>query len=469
MEPSDLDVVLDLLEASLKPYREQFPTYSRLPEHGRPRAEVLDEMRELTEQERAAWHEGHVSGAVYHGDDEHIEFLNEVYALNSQVNPLHADLWPSATKYEAEIAAMTAAMLGGGTPGAEQVCGTVSSGGTESILLTMLAYRDRARQEREIANPHIVVPSTAHAAFDKAARYFDLGITRVPVGADYLADVAATEDAITDDTVALVGSAPNFPHGLVDPIEDLSELARARGIGFHTDACLGGFLLPWAERLGAKVPAFDFRLPGVTSMSADTHKFGYAAKGTSVVLYRDRDLRRYQYFRTAEWSGGLYLSPTFAGSRPGALSAECWAAMVAMGEDGYLAATRKILDVAETIRAGITAIPELEIIGDPLWVIAFRSDALDVYRVMDHMSGRGWSLNGLQLPPAVHICVTLRHTQPGVPERFVADLEAAVAQARGEPDTNGAMAPVYGMAERVETRGTVEELLERYTDLLFKV
>ncbi|MEZ5170503.1 MAG: aminotransferase class V-fold PLP-dependent enzyme [Acidimicrobiia bacterium] len=469
MEASDLDVVLEILEGSLKPYRDDFPTYDELPEHGRDRADVLQEMRTLAGKERERWHDGHVSGAVYHGDDSHIDYLNEVYALSSQVNPLHADLWPSATKYEAEIVAMTGSMLGGGAPGADDVCGTVTSGGTESILLAMLAYRDRARSELGIDTPHMVAPSTAHAAFDKAARYFDIGLTRVPVGPDQRADVAATEAAITDDTVVVIGSAPNFPHGLIDPIEELSDLARSRGIGFHTDACLGGFVLPWAEKLGADVPPFDFRLPGVTSMSADTHKFGYAAKGTSVVLYRDPDLRRHQYFRTADWSGGLYYSPTFAGSRPGALSAECWAAMVAMGQDGYLEATRGILDAATVIRRGIDGIDDLEVIGDPLWVIAFRSGSLDIYRVMDHMSERGWNLNGLQLPPAVHICVTLRHTQPGVAERFVEDLSASVEQARGEPDTSGAMAPVYGMAERLDTRGTVEELLERYTDILFKV
>ncbi|MDE3086076.1 MAG: aminotransferase class V-fold PLP-dependent enzyme [Acidobacteriota bacterium] len=468
MKPSDLDPVVDALEAELRPYRDSHHTYRRLPSGGRDRREILDEMRELASREEAKWRAGYSSGAVYHGSADHIEFLNEVYAVNSQSNPLHPELWPSAVKYEAEVVAMTATMLGGGEEGVPTVCGTVTSGGTESILLAMRTYRDRARAERGVAEPEIVVPVSAHAAFDKAAHYFGMRLVPVPVGADWRADVAAAEDAVTKQTVALVASAPGFPHGVIDPVEELSELARRKGIGCHVDGCLGGFVLPWAERLGYPVPPFDFRLPGVTSMSADTHKFGYAAKGSSVVLYRSSELRRYQYYKTATWMGGLYYSPTFAGSRPGAISAEAWAAMLAFGEEGYTIATKALLETAAVIRAGIERIPELRVLGDPLWVIAFASEEIDVYAVMDQMSARGWNLNGLQHPPAAHICVTLRHAQPGVAQRFVADLEASVADVRHMPGSQGVMAPIYGMTGAVKTRGTVEELLARYGDLQFK-
>jgi sphinganine-1-phosphate aldolase len=335
-------------------------------------------------------------------------------------------------------------------------------------MLAMRTYRDRAKAERGITAPEMVVPLSAHAAFDKASHYFGITTVPIPLDADWRADVGAAEAAITDNTIALVGSAPGFPHGIIDPIEELSELARAAGVGFHTDCCLGGFVLPWAEKLGYDVPAFDFRLPGVTSISADTHKFGYAAKGTSVVLYRTPEIRMHQYYRTATWMGGLYYSPTFAGSRPGALSAECWAAMIAFGEEGYLDATKKILEAGEVIRKGIEDIPELQVIGDPLWVIAFTSDTLDVYGISDQMGQRGWSLNGLQHPPAAHICVTLRHTQPGVADRFVADLRASVEALSGMPGAEGVMAPIYGMTGAVDTRATVEELLGRYADLMFK-
>ncbi|MGA8370591.1 MAG: aminotransferase class V-fold PLP-dependent enzyme [Acidimicrobiales bacterium] len=468
MESSDLDFVMDVLEGEMRPYRQSHHTYTRLPEVGRARSDILAEIRELTAGEEARWRDGFASGAVYNGDQEHIDFLNEVYALNSQANPLHPDLWPSAVKFEAEIVAMTATMLGGGDAGVPTVCGTVSSGGTESIMLAMRTYRDRAKAERGITDPEMVVPVSAHAAFDKASHYFGITLVPVPLDADWRADVGAAEAAITDNTIALVGSAPGFPHGIIDPIEDLSELARNAGVGFHTDCCLGGFVLPWAEKLGYDVPVFDFRLPGVTSISADTHKFGYAAKGTSVVLYRTPEIRMHQYYRTATWMGGLYYSPTFAGSRPGALSAECWAAMVAFGEEGYMAATKKILEAGEVIRKGIDDMPQLEVIGNPLWVIAFTSDSLDVYGISDQMGQRGWSLNGLQRPAAAHICVTLRHTQPGVADRFVSDLRDSVGALAGMPGAEGVMAPIYGMTGAVDTRATVEELLGRYADLMFK-
>lgn len=457
------------LEGSVKPYRGEVASFPRLPERGLPRDEVLRTVRDLAARERPRWRDGLASGAVYHGGDDHVELLSRVYAATSQVNPLHADLWPSGAKFEAEIVAMTAAMLGGDDPG-RQIVGTVTSGGTESILLAMKAYRDRARARvrGRVTRPEVVAPATAHVAFDKAAQYFGIRLVRVPVGPDHRADVAAMARAVTRRTVALVGSAPTFPHGVIDPIEDLAAVAAERGIGFHTDACLGGFVLPWARRLGYDVPPFDFSVPGVTSMSADTHKFGYAAKGTSVVLYRGAELRRHQYFTATEWPGGLYLSPTLAGSRPGGLSAACWAAMVATGEDGYLEATGRVLETGAAIRDGIAAIPRLRVLGDPLWVIAFASDTVDVYRVLEHMTRRGWSLNGLHRPAAVHLCVTLRHTEPGVAERFLADLEASVAEALAQPTGDQGMAPVYGLAATLPFRGMVRDLLKRYIDLLYR-
>ncbi len=463
------------LEEELKPYRGKGPAFTSLPHNGLAEEEVLAAMQALAAEEESRWQEGYASGAVYHGDPEHVAFINRVYALSSQSNPLHADLWPSTVKYEAEIVAMTAHMLGAHAarqvdPQA-QVCGVVTSGGTESILMAMKTYRDWARAEKGIRKPEIVAPVTAHPAFDKAGQYFGIRVVRTPVTETFQADVGAMEKAITRRTIALVGSAPGYPHGVIDPIPAMSELARACGIGFHTDACLGGFVLPWAERLGYPVPPFDFRLPGVTSMSVDTHKYGYAAKGTSVVLYRTPALRRYQYFTATDWPGGLYASPAMAGSRPGALVAICWAVMVKMGEAGYLEATRHILETAATIKAGIQEIPELRILGDPLWIIAFTSQSpeVDIYRVLDAMGRRGWSLNGLQHPPAIHIALTLRHTLPGVAERFLHDLREAVAEVKAHPAASGGMAPVYGLAASVPFRGLIDDLLRRYLDLLYKV
>jgi sphinganine-1-phosphate aldolase len=462
------DDLLRDLETSIKPYRAEFATFAHLPVVGRPRDEILAEVEALCEIEKPRWQAGYASGAVYHGDAEHIDFLNRVYALNSQSNPLHSDLWPSAAKYEAEIVSMVAHLLGAEAT-QDEICGTVSSGGTESILLAMKAYRDWARDRKGITQPEMIMPVTAHAAFEKAAQYFNIRPIRIPLDQNYRAEVEAARRAVTRNTIVIIGSAPSFPHGMIDPIEELSEIARQHQIGFHTDACLGGFILPFAKKLGYPIPPFDFRLPGVTSLSVDTHKYGYAAKGTSVVLYRSAELRHYQYYTTTDWPGGLYFSPTFAGSRPGALSAACWAALLAIGEQGYLDATQKILETAAQIRKGIEAIPELRVLGDPLWAIAFTSDTLDIYRVMDCMTDRKWSLNGLHKPSAVHLCVTLRHTQPGVADRFLDDLKAAVEQVKTLPAAHGGLAPIYGMAATIPFRGMVSELLKRYIDLLYKV
>lgn len=469
---AEYDKLMGDIRRAAKPYGD-LPRNLTLPATGRPRAEVLADMQALAQRERERWHDGFVSGAVYHGDDEHVAFLSQVYAEFSQTNPLHADVWPSVVKYEAEIIAMTADLLGADTveargPWPGPVAGVVSSGGTESIMLAMKTYRDWARAERGIRAPEVVAPSTAHVAFDKAAQSFGIELVRVPVGPDFRADIEATRRAIGRNTICVVGSAPAFPHGTIDPIEALSELARARGIGFHTDACLGGFVLPFAREMGWPVPRFDFSLPGVSSISADTHKYGYAAKGTSVVLYRSAALRRYQYFTATDWPGGMYLSPTFAGSRPGALSAACWAAMMATGHEGYRDATQAVLECAREIREGIAAIPGLRVLGDPLFVIAFASDELDIYRVLDAMTKKHWNLNGLHKPPAVHLCVTLRHTQPGVAARFLADLAQAAAEVRANPQAKGGMAPIYGLAGTLPVRSAVGDMMRAYLDVLYE-
>ncbi|HEY6558711.1 MAG TPA: aminotransferase class V-fold PLP-dependent enzyme [Polyangiaceae bacterium] len=461
---------------TINTWRERFGTNAALPAQGRSREEVLNEVRAMAEAESERWQSGFASGAVYHGDREHIDFLNRVYALHSQSNPLHSDLWPSTVKMEAEIVSMTAHMLGAaalghdpGTP--EGVCGTLSSGGSESIQLAMKTYRDYFRAKKNITAPEMLIPSTAHVAFEKAAHYFGMRLVSVPVDSEMRADVEAMRAAITPNTIVIVGSTPSFPYGQIDPIEALSELAFERGIGFHTDACLGGFVLPFAEKLGYPVPPFDFRLRGVTSMSCDTHKFGYAAKGTSVILYRGAELRRFQYFTSTDWCGGLYASPSFAGSRPGGLSAACWAALMSMGEAGYIEAARRILKTADDLKRELTTVDGLRLVGNPLFVLGFQAtdDQLDIFRVLDAMTERGWSLNGLHRPAGVHLCVTLRHTLPGVAERFIADLRQAVEAVRNDPQKSGGMAPIYGMANTLPERGIVADALTEHIDGWFRV
>jgi glutamate/tyrosine decarboxylase-like PLP-dependent enzyme len=466
------DALLDPVTKELRPYGE-LETHRALPIRGIERDSLLTAISRLTERERGHWEQGQASGAVYHGGSEHVDFLNQVYALTAQSNPLHADIWPSASKFEAEIVSMTATLLGGSTasamPEQERITGTVTSGGTESIILAMKAYRDRARRTQKRGKLQIVAAASAHAAFDKAAELLDVEVVRVPVGPDYRADVGSMRRAIGPRTMVVVASAPCFPHGVIDPVTELASHCLEQRVGLHVDACLGAFILPWARRLGYPVPDFEFSVPGVTSISADTHKYGYAAKGTSVILFRGAELGRQQYFVSTEWSGGLYFSPTLAGSRPGGLSAACWASLLSLGEEGYLDATRKILDTAGAIREGISRIPDLVVLGDPLFVIAFASSSLDIYRVLDEMSRRGFHLNGLQHPASLHLCVTLRHTLPGVAEEFLKALRSAVDAVRNLPAEASGVAPIYGMAGSFPARGAVAELLRRYVERLYRV
>lgn len=463
------------LDALMHPYRGKLPGFECLPAHGMKREEVLALFQQLSELETGRWRDGYASGSVYNGDPEHIAFMNQAYALNSQANQLHTDIWPSAAKFEGEIVSMTAHMVGAGQTTApfgspDGVCGSVTSGGSESILMAMKTYRDYAREKRGITQPELVVPVSAHAAFHKASQYFCIDLKITPLDDQFRADVHAIRDAITSNTIAVVGSAVNFPYGTIDPLADIAALAHERQIGMHVDGCLGGYFLPWVEKLGHDVPAFDFRLPGVTSMSVDTHKYGFAPKGTSVVLYRGHELRQFQYFTTGDWPGGLYHSPTLSGSRPGGLSAACWASLVSFGEAGYKDATRQILAAATTMKDGVRSIPELKLLGDRTYgVFAFGSDELDIYQVLDQLSARHWALTGLQHPAGIHVSTTLRMAQPGVAERFVSDLRASVKAVQENPNAEGGFAPIYGLAASIPDKTIVHEMLRKLMDVYYRL
>ncbi len=469
MVRSEKKKISDALKASVRKHRPTELAFDELPRAPHSTDELLTTLKELSTREAPMWRDGRVSGGVYHGDSKHLDFLNQVYAMYSQANPLHADVWPSVARFEADIVSFTARLMHGDAKTSDDdaaVVGVLSSGGTESIMLAMKTYRDWGRS-KGITRGNIVAPYSAHPAFDKAAHTLGVELIRVPMDSDGRVNVDKMKAAVNSDTLVMVGSAVSYPHGVMDDIETLSEYARKKGVGFHTDACLGGFILAFANEAGFPVPRFDFSLPGVTSMSADTHKFGYAAKGTSVVLYRGRALRRHQYFISPDWSGGLYATPGFAGSRPGALIAQAWATMLSLGREGYVANTKRVLETGRVIREGVGRISGLRVIGNPLWVVAFTSDSFDVYRVLDEMTKRGWSLNGLQKPAAIHLCVTLRHTQPGVAEQFLADLAASVDAVRNEPPSKDGMAPVYGLASSLPFKGIVGDLLCAHIDALY--
>ncbi|MCB8955751.1 MAG: aspartate aminotransferase family protein [Nocardioides sp.] len=415
------------------PYAERFPVNRRLPEHGRPREEVLAELRTMAREEDATWETGKCSGTMYSGDHEHYAYLNEVFGLFAHVNVLQRDMCPSATKFEGEVIAMALDLMHADTVEGTTPAGLVTSGGTDSILHAMLSYREHAAKVRGIdgstGRPNIVKPETAHPAFDKAAHLLGLELRVVPVTDDTTVDPAAVAERIDARTIGIIGSACNYGYGTIDPIADLGRLALERDVPLHVDGCLGGFILPFGEQLGYDVPPFDFRVPGVTTISADTHKYGYAFKGTSTLLFRDKAYRNAQYFQLVGWSGGKYMSPSIAGSRSGGLLAATWAAMVEYGREGYLEHARAIFSTAERMKSAVRSHPELRILGSPTFCFSFTSDAFDIYHVADFMRERGWRFNGQQYPNAIHMAVTGPQTRPGLVEQFEADLAEAVPYA----------------------------------------
>ncbi|XP_056386721.1 sphingosine-1-phosphate lyase 1 [Hyla sarda] len=436
-----------------------------LPRSGLKQEQVMEKLKEYTALGEVSWEQGKVSGTVYSGDEQLTQLLVKVYGEFAWSNPLHPDVFPGVRKMEAEIVRMACNLFNGGP----ETCGAVTSGGTESILMACKAYRDLA-YERGIKYPEIVAPVSAHAAFDKAAHYFGMKMVHVPLENKTMrVDVKAMRRAISKNTAMLVCSAPQFPHGVIDPIEEVAKLAVKYKVPFHVDGCLGGFLIVFMEKAGFPLPPFDFRVKGVTSISADTHKYGFAPKGSSVILYSHKDYRHYQFFVTSDWPGGLYASPSIAGSRPGGIVAACWATMMHMGEDGYVQATKNIISTARLIIKELQKMKEIFIFGNPeVSVIAIGSEVFDIYRLSNSLTAKGWNLNTLQFPPSIHICLTLLHTKPGVAQLFVKDIQDSLSVIMEDPGakTTGVGA-IYGMAQTIPDRSLVTDISKAFLDCLY--
>ncbi len=394
-----------------------------LPKQGIPREQVIARMMERKVAD-ADWRAGKTWSLVYPAGEDVDEMLrdaNDVYLYENALNPFR---FPSLRQMEDDVVSMTTSLLNGG-PSAG---GAMTSGGTESILMGVKTARDRARAERSIDRPQMLVPYSAHPAFAKAAKYLALELIQIPLDDDYRADVDAARKLVTDRTVLIVGSAPNYPFGVVDPIPALAGMAAERNISFHTDSCLGGFLLPFYERLGEPVPPFDFRVEGVTTMSADVHKYGYCTKGASVIAHRDKaTLHQYQLFVYDQWPGGLYGSFAMAGARPAAPIAAAWAVMNHLGEEGYIRLAESVRDTTAKIVSAIEDLPELCLWGEPIMsVLSFGSKQIDITAVGDVMDDRGWHLDRQTGPDALHLMVSPAHAR--VVDAFIADLRDAVAR-----------------------------------------
>jgi sphinganine-1-phosphate aldolase len=399
-----------------------------LPEQGVSAGDLLAEL----DQRRARDPEVHgarLFGLVYPTGRPDLESLiadvNRRYLFHNALNPFK---FPEIAALESDVLAMTGGLLH--TPDAGG--GAMTSGGTESILMSMLVNRERARA-RGIERPQILAPVSAHPAYAKAAHYFGMEVVSVPLAGDYRADVDAASRLINDQTAVVVASAFSYPYGIMDPVADVAALADAHGVGCHVDACIGAFVLPFLERLGADVPPWDFRVRGVTEISADIHKYGYAPKGASVVLHRDPDWFAHQVFLYDRWPSGLYGSPGVAGARSAAPIATAWAVMRHLGVDGYVALTRELMTTTAAVRKAVAELSELELVGDPIGpVLAMTSTSVSMSAVGDAMDDRGWHLNRLVEPPGLHLMLSPAHAS--VLDDLLADLRAAVAdpgEARG--------------------------------------
>ena len=452
------------------PYAERFPVNRVLPEKGRPRGEVIAELQAMAAAEDPTWETGRVSGTMYCGDHEHYRFLDEAFGLFAHVNVLQRDICPSATKFEGEVIAMALDLMHAEAVTDTEPAGMITTGGTGSIVHALLAYRDHARRYRGITKPNFIKPETGHPAFDKGCHLFGIELRKAPIDpVSTLVDVEWVAENIDENTIAIMGSAPNYGFGTIDPVPELGQLALDRGVGLHVDGCLGGFLLPFGAELGYDIPLFDFRVPGVTSISADNHKYGYALKGASTLLFRDKTYRNAQYFYLLDWTGGKYMSPGIEGSRSGGLIAAAWASMVQLGRVGYRNYAKAIFETAFAMQDVVRSHPELTIMGDPTFCFSFRSDEFDIYHVADALKPKGWRFNGQQYPNAIHMAVTRPQTQPGTVAAFAADLDDAVEYAKkktaaGEPAISAA---VYGgIPGGITTEGAqfIEAMMEQMLD-----
>ncbi|OFZ17646.1 MAG: hypothetical protein A2X86_01760 [Bdellovibrionales bacterium GWA2_49_15] len=472
-----------------------------MPGQGTDQEELFALMEKMKHQD-TKWREGQTFCLVYDGGKEISEVNKRAYNLYMSENGLNPSAFPSLKEMENDVVSILAHQLGS----TGEVTGTMTSGGTESILMACKAARDWARQNLKITGtPQILMPVSAHPAFHKAAHYFDIEVVTVALCDNYRVNIELMKNAITEQTIMLVGSAPNYPFGVIDPIGEISKLAQDHGLWCHVDACIGGILLPFYRKLGQAVPPFDFTLPGVTSLSVDLHKYAYAAKGASVVLYKNAEYRRHQFFITTDWPGGIYASPSMTGTRPGGAIASAWAMLHFLGEEGYLELVGTIKQTTEEFYRRIEALDGVKTVVKPeMSLIALASDQHDIYQIGDEMSLRGWYMDRQQFPPSLHLTVMAGHAHSI--DRFFSDLQASILEVqkfsnrmshtqtqikkalirsmpkgiisalvkkevRAIRQSGGVIpkktAPMYGMLTSIETQGDVEKLVLNIMDSMF--
>ncbi len=401
----------------------------QLPNRGAHLDDVMSRLRDLQTHD-GDYHNARTWSLIYNAGPDVDAMLHAAASEVLLENALNPAVFPSLKEMQRDVVSMTADLLHGD----DDVGGAMTTGGTESIFMAVKTARDRMRAEKGITRGKLVVPKTAHPAFAKAAHYLDLDFVQMPLGDDLRTRAEDLAPLLDDRTVLAVGSAPAYPFGMIDPIPEMATIAASRGVPFHVDACLGGFLLPFLERLDHDVPPWDFRVPGVSSISADVHKYGYAAKGASVILHRPRANLRYQVFHFDDWPGGIYGTQAFLGTKPAPPIAAAWAVMQFLGEDGYVGLARDVMDATKRLLDGIAAIDGVHVWGEPeMSVVAIGSRDRDIYAIGDVLEDRGWHFDRQDHPPALHLMASPRHTL--VVDEFLTDLRNAVASARESSTT----------------------------------
>ncbi len=400
-----------------------------LPEKGSSLDEVMERLRALQVHD-GDYHNARTWGLIYNAGPDVDDVLRAAAGHTLLENALNPFVFPSLKEMQRDVVAIAVDLM----HGADDAGGTMTSGGTESIFTAVKTARDKARAERGIAHGRVIVPRTAHPAFYKAAHLLDVEIVQMPLGDDLRTHGDVVAPMITDDTMLIVGSAPNYPFGMIDPIPEMAAVAADAGIPFHVDACLGGFMLPFLERAGFDVKPWDFRVPGVTSISADVHKYGYSIKGASVLLHRPKTNLRHQVFSFSDWPGGIYGSQGFQGTKPAAPIGAAWAVMQYLGEEGYIRLARQTMDATQRLIAGVRSTPGLRIWGEPeMTVVAVGSDDQDIFAVGDALTARGWHFDRQDGPPSLHLMASPRHALNV--DEFIADLRTAVTSTTGASAT----------------------------------
>lgn len=431
-------------------YQTAFPEYSH----------TLEEVCNKINTHNSEHDNDKISGIVYYKDDTYNQDLLKLYSDYCQQNPLHPNIFPQIRQMEIETINMMSKLYGGG----EECCGNITYGGTESILLACYTYREWGRMKRGIYHPNIVAPESIHPAFDKACYYFGIRLQKIPLNSSYTVSASDIKKYINNNTILVTASAPNYAHGIIDPISQIGKICHQYQVGFHVDCCMGGFIVPFIN--SPETNQVNFMTQGVTSISMDSHKYGYCHKGSSILLMKNRELKQFQHYINTGWNGGIYCTPTLMGSKSGGLISTVWGALHLNGREKYTLYAKEIIENLRLIKEEFRNNTLIDIIGVPsLNIIAFKSKAINIYHVIDEMKKKHWDLSVLQNPPAFHLCLTRCHTRE-ITEKFISDLRSSISIAKNNPSKLSGTLSLYGSSQSIENSLFTGDLVNNFVTLL---